>query len=186
MPSTGWPVAPICGIILGEAIQRPPREVPLIFSEYGKPRARTALQSLHFNLSHCSRSRGHRPEPSTARSASTLRRPPALRICWSANPRSATRRKSRISLPDEKAERARQLLRIWTAKEAVLKALGTGLSHPPETVRILFGNPVGTAISDRPLAGVENQSLHELLHARLDGYQAFVSAPTSVTRIQMI
>jgi 4'-phosphopantetheinyl transferase len=171
-------------IILGEAIQRPPREVPLIFSEYGKPALAPPFHFLHFNLSHC-----HdlavialtRDGPvgidleATARAADLLE-------CESTFCHSA----EILSLPEDNEERARQLLRIWTAKEALLKALGTGLSHPPETVRILFENPVGTAISDRPLVGVESQSLHELLDARLDGYQTFVSAPTAVTGIQMI
>ena len=40
--------------ILGQAIQRPPREVPLILSENGKPLLAPPYDSLHFNLSHCS------------------------------------------------------------------------------------------------------------------------------------
>lgn len=170
--------------VLGHAIHRLPQEVPLILSENGKPLLAPPCNSLHFNLSHCSDLAiialcadgpvGIDLEP--------LDRAPDLLECTTTfcHPLEIS------ELPCEARARASQLLRIWTAKEALLKALGTGLLHPPESVRILFANPVGTAISDRPLAGVENQRLHELLHARLDGYQTFVSAPTAVTRIQMI
>ncbi|MEY3898361.1 MAG: hypothetical protein RLZZ214_3882 [Verrucomicrobiota bacterium] len=170
-------------IILGDAIQLPPRDVPLIVSDYGKPALASPYQALHFNLSHCH---------DLAVIALTLDGPVGIDLEATARAADLLECESTfchpaeiLSLPDEKKERARQLLRIWTAKEALLKALGTGLSHPPESVRIWFGNPVGTAISDRPLAGAENQGLHELLHAGLHGYQAFVSGPTSVMRIQM-
>lgn len=170
--------------ILGQAIQRPPREVPLILSENGKPLLAPPYDSLHFNLSHCSDLAivALCAEGPVGIDLESLDRAPDLLECATTfcHPREIS------ELPSETSARASQLLRIWTAKEAVLKALGTGLSHPPESVRILFGNPAGIAISDRPLAGVENQSLHELHHARLNGYQSFVSAPASVTRIQLI
>jgi 4'-phosphopantetheinyl transferase len=170
--------------ILGQAIQRPPREVPLVLTENGKPLLAPPYDSLHFNLSHCSDLAivALCAEGPVGIDLESLDRAPDLLECETTfcHPREIS------ELPSETNARASQLLRIWTAKEAVLKALGTGLSHPPESVRILFGNPVCTTISDRPLAGVENQNLHELHHARLDGYQTFVSAPTSVTRIQLI
>lgn len=170
--------------ILGQAIQRPPREVPLILSENGKPLLAPPYDSLHFNLSHCS------DLAIVALCAAgpvgidmeSLDRAPELLECETTFCHPLEIRE----LPVETSTRGSQLLRIWTAKEAVLKALGTGLSHPPESVRILFGSPVGTAISDLPLAGLENQNLHELLDARLNGYQTFVSTPTSVTRIQLV
>jgi 4'-phosphopantetheinyl transferase len=170
--------------ILGQAIQRPPRDVPLTLSETGKPLLAAPYDSLHFNLSHCSDLAlvALCAEGPVGIDLESLARAPDLLECATTfcHPREIS------ELPSETGARASQLLRIWTAKEAVLKALGTGLSHPPESVRILLGNPVGTAISDRRLVGVENQSLHELLDARLNGYQTFVSAPTSVTRIQLM
>lgn len=170
--------------ILGQAIQRPPKEVPLILSENGKPLLAPPFDSLHFNLSHCSDLAiiALCAEGPVGIDLESITRAPDLLECATTfcHPWEIS------ELPSETSARASQLLRIWTAKEAVLKALGTGLSHPPESVRILFGNPAGTAISDRWLVGVENQSLHELHHARLNGYQTFVSAPSSVTRIQLI
>lgn len=171
-------------MILGDAIQRPPREVPLAFSEFGKPVLTPPCQALHFNLSHC-----------RDLAVIALTRDGTVGIDLEATTRAADLLQCESTfchpielnaLPDEQTSRARQLLRIWTAKEAVLKAMGTGLSHPPESVRILFGRTVNSAISDRPLAGLENQNLHELRHTGLDGYQTFISVPNSVTRIQIV
>ena len=117
------------------------------------------------------------------RSASTWNLSTGRRICWNAKPPSATRWKSASYLPRQ--ARASQLLRIWTAKEAVLKALGTGLSHPPESVRICFLPARSTASSELPLAGIDSQRLHELDHPALAGHRAVVSAPRSVKRIEI-
>ena len=40
-------------IILGQALKLGPLEVPLIFSEFGKPLLAPPYEGLHFNLSHC-------------------------------------------------------------------------------------------------------------------------------------
>jgi 4'-phosphopantetheinyl transferase len=170
--------------VLGDAIQLPPREVPLAYSDFGKPALAPPYQALHFNLSHC-----------RDLAVIALTRDGPVGIDLEATTRAADLLECKStfchpaeinSLPDEQTARTRQLLRIWTAKEAVLKAMGTGLSHPPESVRILFGQTVSSAISDRPLAGLENQNLHELLHAGFDGYQTFISVPNSVTQVQII
>lgn len=170
--------------ILGQAIQRPPRDVPLILSENGKPLLAPPYDSFHFNLSHCSDLAiiALCAEGPVGIDLESCDRAPDLLECETTfcHPQEIS------ELPSETSARASQLLRIWTAKEAVLKALGTGFSHPPESVRILFENPVCTAISNHRLVGMENQTLHEPHHARLNGYQTFVSAPTSVTRIQLI
>lgn len=171
-------------IILGQAIWRSPREVPLIFSEYGKPALAPPYHFLHFNLSHCHDLAviAMSLDGPVGIDLEATGRAPDLLECEATFCHPA----EILALPDERENRSCQLLRIWTAKEALLKALGTGLSHPPESVRILFGNPIGTGISERPLAGIEDQRLHEPLHARLGDYQTFVSAPSSVTRIQLI
>lgn len=168
--------------ILGQAIQRPPREVPLILSENGKPLLAPPYDSLHFNLSHC---------PDLAIVAlcaggpvgidlESLDRATDLLECESTfcHPLEIS------ALPSETRARASQLLRIWTAKEAVLKALGTGLSHPPESVRVCFRASRSTASSDSPLAGIDGQRLYEVAHPALAGHRAFVSAPRSTNHIE--
>jgi 4'-phosphopantetheinyl transferase len=167
--------------ILGQAIQRAPREVPLILSENGKPLLTPPFDSLHFNLSHCS------DLAIVALCAAgpvgvdleSLDRAPDLLECEATfcHPREIS------ELPSETSMRASQLLRIWTAKEAVLKALGTGLSHAPEHVRIHFRPSRSTAISDSPLAGIDRQRLHELVHPALARHRAVVCTPQSVREI---
>lgn len=170
--------------ILGEAIRRPPDEVPLSLSEYGKPFLAPPFQSLHFNLSHSS---------DLAVIALTLDGPVGIDL--EALERATDLQECEttfchpdeiLALPAENEHRAWQLLRIWTAKEAVLKAMGTGLSHPPESTRIVFGQPGGFAVSDRPLAGIEHLRVLELLDSKLAGYQAFVAAPATATHVQII
>lgn len=170
--------------ILGNAIQRPPLEVPLVFSEFGKPALAPPFQFLHFNLSHCENLAlivlsedgpvGIDLEPSN--------RAPELLECESTFCHPLEIQK----LPLETDERSRQLLRIWTAKEAVLKAMGTGLSHPPESTRIQFEQQPAVALSYPELPGLEFQRLHELIHRDLRTHQAFVSAPSSVKSIEII
>jgi 4'-phosphopantetheinyl transferase len=170
--------------ILGEAIQRPPHEVPLSLSEYGKPSLAPPFQSLHFNLSHCR---------DLAVIALTFDGPVGIDLEALGRATDLQECETTFCHPDEilglpagNEHRARQLLRIWTAKEAVLKAMGTGLSHPPESTRIVFGQPGGFAVADPPLAGIEHLRLHELLDSKLTGYQAFVAAPATATHVQII
>lgn len=170
--------------ILGEAIHLPPDEVPLVLSKFGKPTLAPPFDSIHFNLSH---------SPDLAVVAlgvdgpvgidlENLERAKELLECESTfcHPQEIQ------SLPDEASLRARQLLRIWTAKEAVLKALGTGLSHPPESTRIDFSGTTGRAVSDLLVAGIEIQRLQELSHPNFKGYQGFVSVPDSVRSIKIL
>ncbi len=168
-------------MILGQAIQRPPREVPLTLSENGKPLLAPPYDSLHFNLSHCS---------DLAVVALSTAGPVGIDL------ESLDRAQDLIEcattfchpleiseLPSETGARAAQLLRIWTAKEALLKALGSGLSHPPERVRICFRPTRSTAWSDSPLAGIDSQRLHELVHPALARHRAVVSTPQSVREV---
>lgn len=170
-------------IILGKLIQLPPNEVPLVLSKYGKPTLAPPFDGTYFNLSHC---------PNLAVVSVGIDGPVGIDL---ENVDRATELLGCEStfchlaeiqqLPVEVIPRARQLLRIWTAKEAVLKALGTGLSHAPELIRIHFGFPSSYAVSDRPVAGIENQRLHELSLPDFRDHQVFVSAPDSVGSIKI-
>lgn len=169
--------------ILGKAIQRPPREVPLVLSGYGKPSLVQPYESLHFNLSHCS---------DLAVVALGIDGPVGIDLEKSDRAVDLLECESTFChpaeiqhLPDEPTLRARQLLRIWTAKEAVLKALGTGLSHPPDRTRIVFRQPVSHAVSDHPVAGIADQRLHEVVLPVSPDYQVFVSVPDSVHSIEI-
>lgn len=171
-------------IILGKMIQLPPDEVPLVLSKYGKPILAPPFDALHFNLSHCSDLAvvALGIDGPVGIDLEKIDRAMDLLECESTFCHPVETR----NLPDETIPRARQLLRIWTAKEAVLKALGTGLSHPPEIVRIDFRKPFSQAVSDRPVVGIEIQQLHELDGPEFEAHQVFVSAPDTVRAIKIL
>lgn len=166
--------------ILGQLVDILPAELPIVVSDDGKPGLAEPFDHLHFSLTHskdlallavCVDGQvGVDVEPSGRASdltgcESTFCHPSEI-----------------ASLPVEPLARASMLLDIWTAKEALLKALGTGLTHPPETVRIHSD----TARSDIPIAGIDEQAIHRLNHPALAGYRAAVSAPRSVNRIEFM
>lgn len=165
-------------LILGKELSISPQEVPLVLSEYGKPLLAPPYAGLHFNLTH---------SDEIALIALSLDGPVGIDL--EKNSRGAELLGCEATfchpqeikiLPSNPQLRTIQLLRIWTHKEAVLKALGTGLSHPPEQVRIRFNPPVCQAISETPLAGINDQCLHTLSHPMLEDYLAVVSIPTAV------
>lgn len=169
--------------ILGAALQLPPIQVPLILSEFGKPGLAPPFDSIHFNLSHCTGLAvvAIGIDGPVGIDLEQLDRAQDLLECESTFCHPAEVRQ----LPAEIPQRARQLLRIWTAKEAVLKALGTGLSHPPQNTRIIFEKTSAQAFSDSSLPGIEIQRLHELRFPELTGHQGFVSVPDSVHLIEL-
>ena len=113
--------------ILGQAIRTPPHQVPLVYSEHGKPMLAPPYDSLHFNLSHCADRAiiALCTDGPLGVDLESLDRAQDLLECETTfcHPREIS------MLPVERTARASQLLRIWTAKEAVLKALEIS---PPE------------------------------------------------------
>jgi len=120
--------------ILGRALNVAASELKLLTAEFGKPFLDEPHAGLHFNLSHCEDLAlvalcadgpvGVDIEPAG--------RAPSLLECVEVfcHPDEIA------ALPAEEARRAAALLEIWTGKEALLKALGTGLSLAPQTVAL--------------------------------------------------
>ena len=135
--------------ILGETVNLPPNAVPLVLSEFGKPSLPPPFDSIHFNLSHCTGLAvvALGIDGPVGIDLEKLDRAPDLLECESTfcHPEEVR------NLPDETSLRSRQLLQIWTAKEAGTKALGAGLSQPPENTRIVFDEPTSYAVSDSSL-----------------------------------
>lgn len=139
--------------ILGETLGTDPASICLTENSRGKPALADANEQLEFNLSHAddlaivaiSRNGivGIDLEP-WSRAESLLEC--ADLFCHPDEMET---------LPLEGAERARRLLEIWTSKEALLKALGTGLSFPPHELRI----EGDLGIADCPLDGLEKLRL---------------------------
>jgi 4'-phosphopantetheinyl transferase len=114
-------------IVLAAALELPPERVPLEPGPHGKPRI-AAETGLSFSVSH----RG-------ASAAIAVAHGGAVGVdIESVRPRGSPRRlAARFFHPDEAAEIAAlpaalatdAFLRCWTAKEAVLKAIGVGLGE---------------------------------------------------------
>jgi 4'-phosphopantetheinyl transferase len=170
--------------ILAQETGLKPHEVPLIQSEFGKPLLAPPYAGLHFNLSHIHElalialsSDGPVGIDLEKKSRGTELLGCEFTFCHPLEIEN---------LPSDPQLRSIRLLQIWTHKEAVLKALGTGLSHPPEQVQVLFDLPVRTAISTPPIAGITDLRLQDLTHPMLDDYQAVVSMQTTTKSVNMI
>lgn len=117
----------------------PATALPITAGEFGKPALDPGCGPVHFNLAHSEdraliavsrdsrigvdlEAIGHEPRlPELARSIA-----------------APTELAQLAGLPDE-AARSRALLRIWTAKEAFLKAIGTGLQIAPGRLEVSAG-----------------------------------------------
>lgn len=107
---------------------------PFAEGEYGKPYLAGDSPDVRFNLSHC------RTRVCCAVSVGAdcgIDVEPLNRQCSAALERATlTIRERRLLLGRHGALRAEQFLRVWTAKEAVIKALGTGLSFPLDALEL--------------------------------------------------
>lgn len=120
--------------ILGECLGLPPAEVPILISETGKPLLDVPHQNLHFSLSHTNHLAilALSNKGPVGVDLESLDRAADLLECETAfcHPLEIA------ALPKETNARQDRLLQLWTMKEAVLKAVGTGFLVPPESVRI--------------------------------------------------
>ncbi|MCY1328379.1 4'-phosphopantetheinyl transferase Sfp [compost metagenome] len=172
--------------LLGGCLGLPPADVPLAANAFGKPMLATgsAEPPLHFNVSH-----------SGARAVIALSRVPVgIDIeAWRAGMAWADWRDSAAvacasdemhwlaGLAQRQPEHAMLgFLRLWTAKEACSKAVGTGLSAPPQAVRVALP---GSAECVPPLAraGTGVWYLHDAgAGAR---YVACLATPLAAVRV---
>ena len=166
--------------VLAEQCQQAPDRISIFLTETGKPFLAAPHSHVHFNLSHChdlaliaisDKPVGIDIEPVT--------RAPDLLECV----RTFCHPEEIASLPVDSGARAEQLLLIWTAKEALLKSLGTGLLQPPEEVLISFGKDRATATCDSPLLDCSSQLIRRLSHPSLADHIAFISSSPDLEEI---
>ena len=163
--------------ILGAALDLDPAGLAFDLGPHGKPFLPPPHAGLHFNLSHCrdlalvalcqTGPVGIDLEPAD--------RKPGLLDCESAfcHPEEIA------GLPDAPDERSVRLLDLWTSKESLLKALGTGLSLPPESVSLAAGN-----VSPHPL--LKDFRIHPLASPRLRHHVARIAAPQEIEAIHIL
>jgi len=166
--------------ILGAALGIAPESVPLIFAEFGKPLLQPPFDFLHFNLSHChdlalvalgvDGPLGIDLEPAD--------RGKSLLGCEHAfcHPDEIT------GLPEMEDQRADVLLDLWTSKEALLKALGTGMSLAPETVSLTPPGERGAG----PHPRLQPFRLRRVEHASLENHYARLAVPLDARDILIV
>ncbi|MFT5782396.1 MAG: 4'-phosphopantetheinyl transferase [Pseudomonas sp.] len=120
--------------VLGHYLALPPLAVALRYGPQGKPQLDVGMPALHFNLSH-----SH--QQAVIAIAQT---PIGVDLEWQQAALKWRELAAECCHPSELATLQAasdqqghvQLLRLWTAKEAYLKARGEGLSLPPTSIRL--------------------------------------------------
>ena len=166
--------------ILGKALDISPSAVGIELEEYGKPVLPPSFKHLDFNLSHCH---------DLALVALGVDGPLGVDIEASDRGKSLLGCEASFCHPDEIAglptreeDLAVALLDLWTSKEALLKALGTGMSLAPETVSLVPGGErmAGEHPRLRPF------KLQRLQHPALDRHFAKLAVPVSCERVEIV
>lgn len=137
--------------LLGRYLQTPPQEIGFRYSAQGKP-ALASGADLHFNVAH---------SHEVALYALARDRPVGIDVerCRPLDDaegiarRFFSPREVRGFLAAGPQERIARFFQIWTRKEAIVKALGEGLSHPLHTFDVLLDD--GRAVPLVSLPGDE-------------------------------
>lgn len=152
--------------ILGKALGLAPHAVPLVLEKTGKPVLAAPHSYLHFNLTH-----------SGPLALVAIRDDMPVGIDLEPNDRAAVLPEcaSIFLHPEEMKTRAADpmfLLETWCAKEAILKAAGTGLATDPCSLRL--ADDFSAVLAPAALAGYH---LLRLEHPLLVGHTAFLASP---------
>ncbi len=150
-------------IVLGRALATAPSELRFQTGARGKPslRAPTTLPTPHFNISHSG------DVAVVALAGAELGvdvealRPLARAERLAARFFSDRERQSLAEVSSESRDTA--FLGIWTAKEAYLKAVGSGVAMPLRKIEIDLSGPVITRIMGDPHAASRWSLLHTAL-----------------------
>jgi 4'-phosphopantetheinyl transferase len=162
-------------MILGRALDCEPRELVLETGEFGKPALGPPHHGLHFNLSHC---RDLALVALCAEGPVGIDIEPADRGNSLLGCEASFCHPEEISgLPLEGDRRGMELLDLWTRKEALLKALGTGMSLAPETVSLV--DPAAPHPRLLPFG------VRRLKHPLLERHVAHLAAPHACTTMEI-
>jgi 4'-phosphopantetheinyl transferase len=140
-------------VLLGQALALSPTAVAIGYNTFGKPQLADA-GSLKFNVSHSgdvaliALANGAAIGVDVEQRRDGISAQALLDQIASANERAAL---SVLPNPD----RTPALLRLWTLKEALLKAQGLGLQRDPRTIDLT----AGLGLAERPFIFVDSVSL---------------------------
>jgi 4'-phosphopantetheinyl transferase len=166
--------------VLGRYLAVAPESISFSYGAYGKPALKE--YGLHFNLSH---SRGRALYAFSSGSpigvdlelVRTL--PDFLQVGASIFSAAETRKFQTIAPKDQPS----CFFKCWTRKEALIKALGTGLSYPLDRFSVSFDEPARVLSVDG--YGTE-LSLWHLHHLEPEpGYYAAIATRQARSRISM-
>jgi 4'-phosphopantetheinyl transferase len=165
-------------VVLGQALGISPETVAFEFGEFGKPSLSPPGNGLHFNLSHC---RDLALIALCRDGAVGVDVEPADRANTLLGCEDAFCHPEEIAgLSKGETLRGPALMEIWTKKESLLKALGTGFSVAAQSVTV--ADPPASYSGDPRFDGLR---LHRLGHPSLGKHFAFLAAPESVVRIEI-
>jgi 4'-phosphopantetheinyl transferase len=149
--------------IISRYVALSPREIQFLYDQYGKPRLSPCGTPLCFNLSHskgialCAISQAQTIGVDVEYARENFSVEEIAERFFSANEVASLR-----ALPSDL--RIVGFFNCWTRKEAYIKALGEGLSHPLDrfTVSIAPGQPLRLLMADDP-AELSRWTLVEIL-----------------------
>ena len=163
--------------LLGRHLDRDPRSLSFATNEFGKPRL--AGDQVRFNLSHCEERAVL--AISNAEVGIDLERERPIEHVDLARRYFHPHEVAAITASCDEAEQRRAFFLVWTLKEAVVKALGTGLSTPLDLFEVAIG-----ASTPRLAVAPEGAPQTWWLHtAMADGYCCALAVP-GVGEVELI
>jgi 4'-phosphopantetheinyl transferase len=165
--------------LLGRHLDVDPRHLAFATNDFGKPRLAGGGQ-VRFNLSHCEE-RAVLAISDAAEVGIDLERERPIEHVDLAKRYFHPNEVAAITASRDEAEQRRAFFLVWTLKEAVVKALGTGLSTPLDSFEVAIG-------TSKPRLTVAPEGAPQTwwLHAAMaDGYCCALAVP-GVGEVELI
>ena len=165
--------------LLGRHLDRDPRSLAFATNEFGKPRL-AGDGHVHFNLSH-SEQRAVLAISVAAEVGIDLERERPIEHVDLAKRYFHPNEVAAITASHDETEQRRAFFLIWTLKEAIVKALGTGLSTPLDSFEVAIGTST-PGLAFAPEGAPQTWWLHA---AMADGYCWALAVP-GVGEVELI
>jgi 4'-phosphopantetheinyl transferase len=165
--------------LLGRHLDVDPRHLAFATNDFGKPRLAGGGQ-VRFNLSHCEE-RAVLAISDAAEVGIDLERERPIEHVDLAKRYFHPNEVAAITASRDEAEQRRAFFLVWTLKEAVVKALGTGLSTPLDSFEVAIGAPT-PRLAVAPARAPQTWWLHA---AMADGYCCALAVP-GVGEVELI